>query len=96
MSIISTYTNQSITWKHVASINKYNEPTYTTTTIKGRLEEGFKQVRTATGEEVTSSARCYTKALVGIGDLLDDRVVIALNKMFNLSGAEKFREVWLK
>jgi len=94
--MIDAYTNQSITWQRIASVNVYNEPTYISTTIKGRLEEGFKQVRTATGEEVTSSVRCYTKALVGIGDLLDDRVVIALNKMFNLSGAEKFREVWLK
>lgn len=94
--MIDAYTNQSITWQRIASVNAYNEPTYLSTTIKGRLEEGFKQVRTATGEEVTSSARCYTKALVGIGDLLDDRVVIALNKMFNLSGSEKFREVWLK
>lgn len=94
--MISQYTNQSVTWKHIASINKYNEPTYTTTTIKARLEEGLKQTRTATGEEVISSARCYTQSEIGIGDLLDDMVVIAVNKMFNLSGKEKFREVWLK
>lgn len=94
--MIDSYANQNLTWQHVASVNKYNEPTYTTATIKGRLEEGFKQVRTATGEEIISSARCYTKSLVEEGDLVEGRVVVATNRMVKLSGVELYREVWLK
>lgn len=96
MSLISNYLNQSVSWKHIASLNKYNEPTYTTTTIKGRYEDGLKQTRTATGEEVISSARFYTTSLITNGDLIDDKVVIAVNKMMKLSGTEMYREVWLK
>lgn len=94
--MISAYANQTLTWEHVITTSKYNEPTYQSTTITGRLEEGLKQTRTATGEEVISSARCYTKSLVEVGDLIDDRVVISVGKMFSLNGTEKFREVWLK
>ena len=94
--MISTYTNQSLTWQSVSSINQYNEATYTTTTIKGRKETGFKMVRNAQGQETVSSATVFTASPVLVNDLIDGQLVIAVNSEITLGGGVGFYEVYLK
>ena len=93
--MISAYTNQSLTWKHVSSINEYNEPTYTTSTIKGRKETGFKMIRDAQGQETVSSATVFTKSAVTVNDLIDGKLVIAVDSQITLGGSVLFYEVYL-
>lgn len=93
--MISAYTNQSLTWKHVSSINEYNEPTYATSTIKGRKETGFKMIRDAQGQETVSSAQVFTKSAVVVNDKIDDKLVIAVDSQITLGGSVSFYEVYL-
>jgi hypothetical protein len=93
--MISAYTNQSLTWKHVSSINEYNEPTYATSIIKGRKETGFKMIRDAQGQETVSSAQVFTKSAVAVNDKIDDKLVIAVDSQITLNGSISFYEVYL-
>lgn len=93
--MISAYINQSLTWKHVSSINEYNEATYTTSTIKGRKETGFKMIRDAQGQETVSSAQVFTKSAVVVNDKIDDKLVIAVDSQITLGGSVSFYEVYL-
>ena len=95
MSILSAYMNQTASWQHVSTLNEYNEPTYSTTTIKCRKETGFKLVRNAQGQETTSSAQVFTEYSVEVNDKIDDKLVIAVDTQIDLGGLSKFREVYL-
>ena len=92
---MTEYLNQSMTWKHISSINKYNEPTYTTSTIKGRKETGHKLVRNSQGEEVVSTACVFTLSAIEKCDLIDDEIVISVESNVELNGTTKFYEVYL-
>jgi len=93
--MLGNYANQNLTWKHVASISKYNEATYTTSTIKGRHETGFKLIRDAKGQETTSSAIVYTESAVTVNDLINDKLVIAVHSNVDINGIVKFYTVYL-
>lgn len=93
--MISSYLNQSLTLKHAGTPNEYNESTYTTSTIKGRKENGFKLVRNNQGEEVVSSACVFTSATVVVDDLIDNRLVISVLDNPTLNGTSLFNEVYL-
>lgn len=96
MSNVDAYLNQSIVWKHVASISAYNEKTFATSvTIKGRSEDAFKLIRNDKGDEVVSSGKVFTKSAISVGDLLDGRIVIASEPKRGLSGNVEFYEVFL-
>jgi len=92
---LDNYFNQSLTWKHVASTNDYNEPIYTTFTIKGRKETGNILVRNAQGQEVVSSAAIFTGSAIANNDLIDGQLVVSVDAMINLNGTIKFYEVYL-
>ena len=95
--MLDLYANQSLTWVHVLARNEYDEiATSTTTTIKGRKEDGFKLVRNAQGEEVTSSAMVITIANIVVGDKLDGRTVIAVPNNAMLDGSNLFNGVYLQ
>ena len=47
--MIKAYTNQTLILKKPASVNEYNEATYSSTSIKGRLENGYKLIRNKQG-----------------------------------------------
>jgi len=94
--MIGDYANQSLTLKKVASTNEYNEKTYTSSTIKGRKETGFKLIRNQFGQETVSSATVFTQTLVNVDDLIDDKLVIAVNQEIALNGSVAFYEVYLK
>ena len=95
VGLVSNYFNQTLVWKHVASINDYNEPTYTTSTIKGRKEPGNNLVRNSQGQEVVSSAVIFTRAIIAVNDLIDGRLVISSEPMPLLNGNTLFYEVYL-
>jgi len=93
--MISAYANQTAIWRKVTSINEYNEPTYATSNIKCRKETGFKMIRNAQGQETVSSATVFTEAAVEVNDLLDGKVVIAVDVETTFSGSAGFRECYL-
>lgn len=88
--MLKEYMSQSLTWKHIASINEYNEPIYTTTTIKGRKETGHKLVKNAAGEDTVSSARVFTGSAIIIDDLIDDTLIISVESAVDLAGVVQF------
>ena len=93
--MIAEYLNQNLSWGHAGTPNEYNESTYTTTTIKGRKQTGFKLVRDSAGAQVVSSAMVMTETTISIGDLIDTDEVIAVNPAIDLDGATQWNEVWL-
>lgn len=68
--MLSSYVNQSITLKTRTGQNQYNEPTYTSSTIKGRFIYKRELFRLENGEEVLSNAILYTMATVSEGDVV--------------------------
>lgn len=96
VSVLGNYANQSLTWKHVTTVNKYNEPTYAKAAIiKGRKETGHKLIRDAKGQETVSSARVFTESAVTINDLIDDKLVISVESAIGLNGAVQYYTVYL-
>ena len=91
--MLDDYANQSLSWKHVSSVNNHNEPTYTTTTIKGRKETSSKLVRNNRGQDVISSARAFTETLVSLNDLIDDAQIISIESAVDLNGVVQFYTV---
>lgn len=91
----SLYFNQDISWGDAGTPNEYNESTYTTTTIKGRKQDGFKLIRNASGDQAVSSAMVMTETAVGVKDLLDGDEVMASNPIRDLDGNILHYEVWL-
>jgi hypothetical protein len=93
--MISDYANQSMTWKAVASLSEYNEPTYTTTTITGRKEPTSRLVRNAQGQEVAVSSFVVTASAVAVNDLIDNQQIIRVDSLPDLDGDIRFYEAYL-
>ena len=93
----SEYFNQDVTWKSRTSVNAYNEPTYTSSTIKARFEYKRKLIRDATGEEVVSMATCFTQSAVEPEDTITfggiDWRVISVSAEVDLFGNVNHYEV---
>lgn len=66
--MLGDYLNQTITWRSRSSVNEYNEPTFSTSSVAGRTVYKRSMVRLANGEEITSHAFIYTEALIQEGD----------------------------
>jgi hypothetical protein len=94
--MLTDYANQALTLQSVSSVNEYNEPTYTTATIRGRKEDGFKLIRNAQGQEVVSSAFVMTETAVDVNDKIDGKFVIVVNTIPDLGGAVDHYEVYLQ
>jgi hypothetical protein len=52
-------------------------------------------VRNAQGQETVSSATVFTASPVLVNDLIDDKLVIAVNSAITLGGGVGFYEVYL-
>lgn len=91
--MIALYCNQTATWKRPVSFDAYGKPTYSETTIRCRIRTSRQEVRQPNGETVTSSQTIYTQSAVVVGDLVADRVAVAVNTMHDLSGAVQWYEV---
>lgn len=68
--MIDRFLNQTLTVKTIASTNKYGEYTYTSTTIKARIELISKIIRFDNGELKTLRGRLYSKTLLNVGDVI--------------------------
>lgn len=94
--MLEDYTNQSLVWVKVLTLNEYGEvATSTTTTIKGRMDTGFKLVRNAQGKEVVSTAYVATKSAVSVGDTINGKVVVSSEPAVGLDGAILWYDVYL-
>lgn len=68
--MLTNYLNQSLTRKPRSSVNAYNEPTYSSSTITGRFIYKREIIRTATGEDIASTAIIYTTTAIEEGDII--------------------------
>ncbi len=68
--MLSLYLNQDVTWKTRSSVDEYNQPTFSSSTIKGRFIYKRQMIRTTTGEEIQSNAILYTESAVEEGDVI--------------------------
>jgi hypothetical protein len=97
--MISEYINQSVTLKARTGQNQYNEPTYSSSTIKGRFIYKRELFRLENGEEVLSNAILYTMATVSEGDVIvsdsKDWVVRSVYPAVKLNGIQGFTKVML-
>ena len=89
--MIEAYTNQTLILKKPASVNEYNEATYSSTSIKGRLEK-YKLIRNKQGEE-TVSPQSFTKP----GEV-DDMINIAcdISEPFRYRRKDRILYLYLK
>ena len=94
--MLSGYANQSLSWGSRGTPNEYNESTFSTVTIKGRMETGYKRILNSQGVEVVSSARVMTESHILVGDKIDGSTVIAVNTMFGMEGTVEFYECYLQ
>jgi hypothetical protein len=90
------YMNDSITHETPGTPDEYNEVTYSSSTIKGRIEPGYDLVRTAQGEEVVSTATLFTETAVSENDKIDGHLVVSVIHEKNLDGSVEFYEAKLK
>ena len=88
--MIELYVNQDITLKKQTSVNEYNEPIFTTSTIKSRFEYDRTLVRNDKGEEIVSEASLFTTTLLTTEDIISyngkDFPVISVAYIVGLDG----------
>ena len=97
--MIRQYLNQTVTLKTKGAVNTYNEPTYSSSSIKARFEYKRKMVRTSTGEQLISEATCYTVTQVKPDDIISydgiDWVVLTVSNEVDIFGNISHYEVML-
>lgn len=88
--MIEAYLNQNITLKSVTSVNEYNEPVFTTSTIKARFEYDRTMVKNEKGEEVVSEAMLFTTNTIKADDVISydgkDFPIISVANIVGLEG----------
>jgi hypothetical protein len=99
--MITNYLNQSLSWKHVASLDSYNQPAYTTTTIKGRKESCSKLVNNSQGQStgsanMMSNSLVFTESAISVNDKIDDKLVLMVETVIGLTGTVSHYEVYLE
>ena len=95
MSIIMPYLNQTAVLKVYSGTNEYAENSHTAKTIRCRIDDTNKLVRTSEGQEVVSSAVVYTNEVITVKDLVNDRIVLSVKKQVMLDGSVSHYEAWL-
>ncbi len=97
--MIQEYLNQTVTLKTKGVVNAYNEPSYSSTSIKARFEYKRRMTRNALGEIIVSLATCYTTTQVKPDDLIVfdgvDWVVLTVANVVDLFGNSSHYEVML-
>lgn len=99
--MIKSYLIDDITIKNLVSLDQWQEPTWETIAVKGRIEWASKLIRNAQGEQVISAALVYLDSDVA-GLTIDDRIIIAgvehtimrVNKKTDFSTSHF--EVWIQ
>jgi hypothetical protein len=83
-----------------ASVNEYNEPTFSPPlTINVRFEQAQKLVKNEVGEDVLSEARLYSELPIAVGDKIEydgrEWIVISVKSSPDFNGIIHFWEVYL-
>ena len=98
--MIGAYLVNPVTLKSLASRDQWNEPTWTSTELMGKVDWGSRLVRNFKGEEVVSSALVYLANTVP-AVTHEDRLVIAgvEHQILRIEKKEDFSfshwEVWI-
>lgn len=99
LDLLSNYVNQTITHKTRTGQNEYNEPTYSSSTIRGRFIYKREIARLENGEEILSNGILYTMSTVVEGDVIThdskDWVVRFVYPAVRLNGLKGFTKVVL-
>ena len=97
---LSEFFSQSATLKHVTSVDKWNKPTTSSSTILCRIEKDKKRVTLNTGEVVTVDGTAFLPAgtTVAPGDYLsygsDEWRIVGVTKNIDKPGVERFVTVY--
>ncbi|OPX80427.1 MAG: hypothetical protein A4E45_00047 [Methanosaeta sp. PtaB.Bin039] len=87
---------ESVTWKSRTSVDQYNDPTFSTSSITVIWFDDYRKIRTEGGEELEQFAYAMTSSAVEVGDYLTrdgySWPVIGIQKTPFWSG-EQFRVV---
>lgn len=75
MDITNWYSD--ITISTPSTPNKYNDITYTTDTIRGRLIETEEKVQLANGETVIANAKLFTNEVLALRTKIDTYLIIS-------------------
>lgn len=89
--MLNDYLSQSLTLKTKIGTNIYNEPIFEERKILCRYVEKFKEVSNDKGEKIISSAVVQCVDHIKVGDLIDDKKIIAVNSMTSLEGIIGYR-----
>lgn len=94
--MLEDYCNQTATWKHVIGTDGYTQAIYDSEVeIACRIEDKIKLVRDKTGTQVVSSTTIYTPSLIKLDDIVNGRVVIAVQNLTGLDGEIEGYTVYL-
>lgn len=92
---MALYLNQDVAWETKTGQDFYNEPTYSSTSIKARKEKKRRMVRDAQGEEVISETTVYTQSGIGLEDMIDGEEIINASEWVDKDGSVIGYEVFL-
>lgn len=97
--MINLYCNQSIPLKTKTTVSKYNEPTYTSSTIKARFQYKRRMITTKNGQNIVSEAQLYTTSLIKEDDLITydgkDWPIVVVETIVGLNGATSHYEAYI-
>lgn len=97
--MLESYANQNITLKTKGAVDAFNQATFATSTIQGRLQYKRTMVRDSQGQNVQSEAQVFTMSAVALDDLITvdgvDYPVITVEKTVGLDGDVIWYEVYL-
>jgi hypothetical protein len=83
--MIQDYLNQDITLKTKTGVNEYNEPTFSTSTVRARLEPDAKKIMLLNGEVITTKGRVFLWNIPNLGDKVSWGTFVDL-EIFEISG----------
>jgi hypothetical protein len=84
--MLTNYAKVAMTLSVAGTPNKYNESTYTTSTIYGVKESTNKLVRDRYGTEIVAGTLVLTKTAVTINDRIDGDIVIRVDTVRDITG----------
>ena len=92
--MLTNYAKVAMTLSTAGTLNKYNEPTYSDSTIYGVKESVNKLVRDRYGAEVVAGTLVLTKTAVTVNDKIDGDIVVRADTIRDINGNVSHYEVY--
>lgn len=89
--MLEAYMNMSATLKAKNGVNDFGEASYIEKNISCRIVDKFKEITNDKGAKVVSSGVIQTTEVIKVGDLINDRKIIAISSMTSLNGVVGYR-----